>query len=170
MKNVLLAVVGSALMGSAALAADLPVKAAPRPIPVHSWTGCYVGAGGGYGFSTQQRQVINNEGPLVFDGDNAELALNSDPGTVLYTDTVGGRGWFGTVQGGCDYQFANSNWVVGVFADGDWSDIKGDYQLFNNVFTGERKLSSSWAVGGRIGWLVTPTLLSFVSGGYTRAH
>src|SRR5690242_10803324 len=119
MRKLLLAsaLVGSSIVGSAALAAELPVKSAPRPMPVRTWTGCYIGAGGGYGFATQQRQVINNEGPLVFEGDTAELALNSDPGTVLYTDTLGSRGWFGTIQGGCDYQFANSNWVVGVFAD-----------------------------------------------------
>ncbi len=32
------------------------------------------------------------------------------------------------------------------------------------------KLNRSWAAGGRIGYLVNPSLLTFVSGGYTQAH
>ena len=45
------------------------------------------------------------------------------------TDTfsTGGKGWFGTVQGGCDYQFKTGSWaiVVGAFGDYDFADIKG---------------------------------------------
>ena len=37
----------------------------------------------------------------------------------------GGRGWFGTVQVGCDYQIG-SNIVIGAFGDYDFSGIKGD--------------------------------------------
>ena len=36
-----------------------------------------------------------------------------------------GRGWFGTVQVGCDYQ-VGSNLVIGAFADYDFSGLKGD--------------------------------------------
>ena len=35
---------------------------------------------------------------------------------------------------------------------------------------GEEKLKSSWAAGGRIGWLPLQQLLLYVSGGYTQAH
>jgi outer membrane immunogenic protein len=31
-------------------------------------------------------------------------------------------------------------------------------------------MSSSWDVGGRIGWLVTPQVLTYFSGGYTQAR
>ena len=34
----------------------------------------------------------------------------------------------------------------------------------------QEKLSSQWAVGGRIGGLVFPQLLTYFSGGYTEAH
>jgi hypothetical protein len=40
------------------------------------------------------------------------------------TTDVGGRGWFGTVKVGCDYQIS-SNLVIGAFADYDFSGIKG---------------------------------------------
>ena len=36
--------------------------------------------------------------------------------------------------------------------------------------TGSQKLDSQWSVGGRVGYLVLPQLLTYVSGGYTQAH
>jgi outer membrane immunogenic protein len=48
--------------------------------------------------------------------------------TRLSSDlTQGGRGWLATVQGGCDYQFAGTKFVIGAFADGDWTNIRGDH-------------------------------------------
>src|SRR4051794_37676780 len=100
----LLAAVAFAGFASSALAADMPVKAArPAPAmvaPVSSWTGIYVGAGGGYG---------------MYDYDS----FVSLGGVVTSTSgRAGGRGWFGTVQVGADYQFAD-RWVFGLFADYD---------------------------------------------------
>ena len=85
--------------------------------------------------------------------------------------TSGGRGYFGTVQGGCDYQFALGSWnmVVGAFGDYDFANEKGQLNLPSLNQFGQEKLSSKWAVGGRIGWLVTPSLLTYFSGGYTEA-
>jgi outer membrane immunogenic protein len=42
-----------ALIGTPALAADMPLKAPPPPAPIASWTGCYVGGevGGAWGDS-----------------------------------------------------------------------------------------------------------------------
>jgi outer membrane immunogenic protein len=151
--------VALATMGSAG-AADLarPVyKAAPPPLPVYSWTGCYVGAGVGYGLWNQDHQ---------------EFTLAGAPQSLITTS--GGRGWLGDVQVGCDYQFAGpwGNWVIGAFADYDWADIKGDHDLslFTFPFTAREKLSSQWSVGGRLGWLPYERLLVFVSGGYTQAR
>ena len=62
------------------LAADLRApayKGPPPPAPVYSWTGCYVGAGGGYGMWNQE---------------NSDLG----PGEITAVQTDGGRGWFGT--------------------------------------------------------------------------
>ena len=151
----------SLLVPAAAIAADLgrpaPVyKAPPPPAPVYTWTGCYLGGGGGYGMWNQ------------------DLASTAPPEDVIgsgtsLTTTAGGRGWFGTVQVGCDYQVA-SDWVIGAFADWDFGNLKGTPQLPDTVFAGHEKQTWAWAVGVRVGYLVLPQLLAYASGGFTEAH
>jgi outer membrane immunogenic protein len=162
MKKLTLALTAAfvAQVGGHAIAADMPARVkAPPPVvaPVASWTGCYVGGGGGYGLWYQ-------ENTPYFDVTRIQI-----------TDTFSnsGKGWFGTLQGGCDYQFGGiGSWqiVVGAFADYDFADMNG--RRTDPVFAavGDEKLSSQWAVGGRIGLLVTPQLLTYFSGGYTEAQ
>ena len=83
------------------------------------------------------------------------------------TVTSGGRGWFGTAGAGCDYQ-VSSNIVIGAYGDWDFGDIKGNPSALG--FVGSESEKWAWAAGGRIGWLVTPTVLTYFSGGYTQAH
>lgn len=162
MKKMLLALTAAAAFTGSAYAADLParmpVKAAPPPVPVASWTGCYVGGGGGYGLWNQEAQGFTDGPPRT---------------QVTDTVTFGGRGWFGTVQGGCDYQFnlGSLGLVIGAFGDYDFADINGQHRdvAFIVPQVANEKLSSQWAVGGRIGALVTPQLLTFFSAGYTEA-
>lgn len=152
------AAISFALAGTA-VAADLrrpaPVKA-PTPVVVagYNWTGCYLGGGGGYGMWNQDSRAYDAAGAPF------------GPET-----TNGGRGWFGTVQVGCDYQIG-SNIVVGAFGDYDFSGLKGDVHLAGIFWHGDEKLKSSWAAGGRIGWLPfqQSQFLVFMSGGFTQAR
>jgi outer membrane immunogenic protein len=89
--------------------------------------------------------------------------------TTSQTTTAGGRGGFGTVQVGCDYQLSG-DWVIGAFADWDFGSLGGKPELSNERWFGTEKQNWSWAVGGRVGYLVPPRLLAYVSGGYTQAH
>jgi outer membrane immunogenic protein len=152
MKKVLVTAAAlTALIAAPALAADLPrpaLKAPPPPLPpVYSWTGCYIGAGGGYGMWDQK---------MLADG-----VGQSEP------FTAGGKGWFGTVGGGCDYQLS-SDWLIGAFADYDFADIKGTPNLFG--FFGHEKETWAWAVGARLGYIVAPGVMGYVNGGYTQKH
>ena len=66
MKTILGALAMSALFAAPVIAADLParmpVKAAPVVVaPVFSWTGCYIGAHGGYGFGQERWSEV---GPI----------------------------------------------------------------------------------------------------------
>jgi outer membrane immunogenic protein len=161
----LLALAGAALVPMSALAADLgaPVyKSAPPPPPppVYNWTGCFVGAGGGYGMN-------NVEG--------SGLESNPEFLTPFNEGTTGGRGWLGQVSGGCDYQFSTGNfgnWVVGLFGDYEFMDLTGNHigPPFEDSGVANLKENSAWAFGGRIGYLITPNFLTYWDGGYTQTH
>src|SRR5436309_9511842 len=118
MQRFLLGSAAALAVTGSAMAADMPVKAPPvtraPPVQVYNWTGCYVNGGGGYGMFNQD--------------------ITADDAKV----TQGGRGWFGTVGGGCDLQIA-SNWVIGAFGDYDFSSLKGDF-----VLGGRDKETSAW--------------------------
>ncbi len=108
--------------------------------------------GGGYGFSNSDSFRSNDNG----------VAVSSSV-------TNGGRGFFGTVGGGCDLQFGQ-RWVIGAFGNYDFADIKGDSAIPNTNLVGREKQDSAWAVGGRLGYTLTPTILTYVNGGYTQAR
>jgi outer membrane immunogenic protein len=154
-------------MGVVAHAADqrLPYKMPRSVAPVYNWTGCYVGAGGGYGMSNEETALVTR------------TALPGIPAGTTFVNglTQGGRGWLATAQVGCDYQTSGlfgGNWVIGAFTDADWTNIKGRHTGGNiniGLIQGEERLRREWAVGGRVGWLFRPALLAYVSGGYTRA-
>lgn len=161
MKKFVLAVAAMAAFSGPALAADMVAKAPLRAAPIAyaaSWTGCYIGGGGGYGLWNQE---------------NTSYDDRTVPRTQLTaTNTAGGRGYFGTVGAGCDYQFPIGTWnlVVGAFGDYDFASIKGNMDQPWFGAYGREKMSSAWAVGGRVGVLITPSLLGYFSAGYTEAY
>ena len=119
MKKLALALVAAtaSLTAGSAFAADLPARTyskAPPPViaPVANWTGCYISGGLGYSLFHQEN-VTYVEGP---------------PRTAVTGQwDVGGRGWTGRAQGGCDYQLGMGGWnvVIGLFGDYDWTDVSG---------------------------------------------
>jgi len=171
MKKLVLALTAAAALTAPALAADMApryAKAPPPVVAVTNWTGCYVGGGGGYGLWNQE-----NTGYFDFPGGLFENLRAVVPARTRLTETVttGGRGYFGTVQGGCDYQFAvgANQFVIGAFGDYDFAGMKGNHNPPGTNIWAQEKLTDAWSVGGRIGWLVTPSLLTYFSAGYTEA-
>ena len=161
MKKFALALTAVAALTAPALAADMApryVKAAPAPVAVVSWTGCYIAGGGGYGLWNQESQDYGRVTGV------RTAALDTQY-------TTGGRGYFGTVGGGCDYQVpvGSYNFVIGAFGDYDFASMKGNFASPLG-FGGREKLDDQWSVGGRIGLLITPSLLTYFSAGYTEAH
>jgi outer membrane immunogenic protein len=145
-----------------AYAADLrpAMKApmAPMAPPPPTFTGCYVNGGAGYGLWN----IDHFGNPSTFDESSS-------------ASTSGGRGWLGRVGGGCDYQFGSgsgfwSNWVVGAFADYDFMDLHRNFAVADGSGVGNEKEKSAWAVGGRIGYLVTPNVFTYWNGGYTETR
>lgn len=151
MKSALIASVTAVVLSTgSALAAEmaLPLKAPPAPAPAYTWTGCYIDAGAGYGLWNQD---ISSPTPLA-----------------VGETTYGGRGWLGRFGAGCDYQIAPS-WVIGVLGDYDWADLHGVITPFPAV-GGEEKERGAWAVGGRIGYAITPSVLTYADAGFTEAR
>ena len=157
MKKVLLALTAVAAMTGSASAADLaarPYVKAPMAAPVPSWTGFYIFGGGGGGIWDANTGVQTTVGAIPL---------------LPWNQKQGGDGWFGTVGAGYDWQFAGT-WVAGVFADGQFGSLKGTIQDQGPFFAGNIKNDYSWAVGGRLGYLVAPNVLSYVNGGYSSSH
>jgi outer membrane immunogenic protein len=154
MKKLIIALTAVAAFTGSASAADLaarPYTKAPMMAPVYNWTGFYIfgGAGGG-----------------LWDADSS-VRTTAAPITTLSRDQrMGGDGWFGTVGIGYDWQF-NSKWVAGIFADGQFGDIRGSLSDSFIGTEGREKLRTSYAAGARIGYLVAPNVLSYVNAGYS---
>jgi outer membrane immunogenic protein len=170
MRKALLATIAFVAMnvGSAAVAADLPVKAAPPPPPMvyDSWTGFYIGAevGGKWGRTTWTTTAIANPPflPII----DASSPRTFDPSSFR----VGG-------YLGYDWQFA-SQWVAGIEVDFAWADktvttagIPGCAVVCVIGFPGPQADTSSvrmrWdaSARGRLGYLIAPSVLLYGTGG-----
>ncbi len=155
MQKTLLAAALAAGLGisGGAYAADLTaggsLKDAPVYAPEVSWTGFYLGAGGG-GAAT-----------------SSDLKALIGSFTLAEANGIGGVGGFGTVQVGYDRQF--SRFVGGVFADYDFDSVDSKVSFFNGHLSFPFNLNDSWTVGGRLGYLVNPNTLAYALAGYTEA-
>ena len=101
-----------ALLSGTAFAADMGTRVArtalPAPAPYRSWTGCYVGAHVGAGWS--RTTFTDANGTVIPAG--SDIRAN------------GGANVVGGAQIGCDYEFAK-NWVIGAAGDFTWANIEG---------------------------------------------
>ena len=127
-----------------------------------SWTGFYIfgGAGGG-----------------IWDA-NGGVDSTATGACIVCTNTrTGGDGWFGTVGAGYDWQIRPRPGCVGIFGDGTFGNLKGnigDAGVFaggaSTGIVGSVKMETAWAAGARVGYLITPNVLSYVNGGYTGTY
>ena len=139
-----------------AKAAEFTTEAPPPP-PVH-WTGLYVGANGGVG------------------GNKTDYPFSINLGTPFWgSASLTSSGGFGGGQIGYNYQFS-SDWVAGIEADIDASDIDGKLSASASTPGGSGSISAGtkldWfgTVRGRIGYLLTPSALLYGTGGLAFGH
>jgi outer membrane immunogenic protein len=150
-KRILLSGISATAFAASALAADLPPPApAPYrpllPVPVFSWTGCYIGGNLGYG---HESRTWNATVTTVFSGPASQR--------------TSGGGFVGGGQLGCDYQFGGL--VVGVEGMLDGSTI--DKISAVNVVPGATLRDEiNWfaTATGRVGWSFDQVLL-YAKGG-----
>jgi outer membrane immunogenic protein len=158
MKKILLATVAliATAIAAPASAADLaaqPYKAAPIAAPMmYDWSGFYIGANGGYGWSRQCIDIT---------------ALNN----VAFGFAEGCKDAGGGIVGGqVGYRWQAGNWVFGVEAQGDWANLRNDHvSLFNAANTWKSNINALGLFTGQLGYAVNNVLL-YVKGGAAVAN
>lgn len=159
-----------------AVASAMPVKAAP--VTLFNWTGVYVGA------AIADRAAVSNWRTLAIDNHSGAGFVNPDPTTnpaSFFSSNLQGR-----LYSGYNWQFS-PKWVAGVEADFGFGDsrmkrggIPGAYGNGINAFDVSNQspgtdgafhdsttVKMGWdaTIRGRLGMLVTPTVLFYATGG-----
>ena len=146
---------------------DVKARLASMTEPVSSWRGFYVGvnAGGGFGTNRAQETGLPTTGALAIVA-SRDFTLNHNASGFVGGGQVG-------------YNFQIDRWVLGVEADFDGANIGGTGQVTGagvaqrngvNGFAGNfvnatEKVNYIGTVRGRVGGLVTESLLLYATGG-----
>jgi outer membrane immunogenic protein len=164
MKRLLLAGLAFSALIMPAMAADMPLKALPPP---PTWTGFYWGANVGW-IGSSQYNITNTGTDTGTSGLGTLLSVGAIPGTIA----VSHSGFIGGGQIGYNWQTA-PNWVWGIEADFQGSTANGSagavslsqpgFFPVTTVFKYE--LDDLGTVRARLGWLSSPNLLWYGTGG-----
>jgi outer membrane immunogenic protein len=172
------------ILGTAApaVAADIPVKARPAPVIVDTWNwnGFYLGVNGGYSWGRSRTTVDYFNVP-------AGTPIVPPAGSI----TSGTFNLNGGIAGGqVGYNWAGNGWLWGFEADLQWSGEKGSATfscapagafvpgvcnpnltfllpgaIAGTTLTLEQQIQWFGTLRARAGWLVTPSVLLYATGG-----
>jgi outer membrane immunogenic protein len=166
MKKIAAAATFLALTAGPALAADMPLKAAPVPVAsVYNWTGFYIGLNAGYGWG----DASSRNDPI----DAASQSLFAGFNPSAFNTGFHQRGAIAGGQIGYNWQLS-SRMVAGLETDLQWSDVHGrDFRTtvintgvlvpFNSI--AERQFEWFGTLRGRLGFLAAPNVLLYGTGG-----
>jgi outer membrane immunogenic protein len=165
-----------AMSAVGAAAADLPArtytKAPAMMVPIYNWTGFYVGlnAGGAWNESNPTTTTLFPVAGYFADSSVPAIAL-------VGNQHVNRSGFTGGVTGGYNWQVNNA--VLGIEADFNYFGVRGSATgtalypcCLASSFTINSSVSTDWlaTVRGRIGFLATPALLLYGTGGLAVAN
>jgi outer membrane immunogenic protein len=171
MKNIATGFVAVAALGlgvcNGALAADMPVRYV-APAPVATWTGFYASVDLGYARQTNSDAWNPLPSPAGFGV--VAGGINGQTGSPQDRGVVGGFNF------GYNYQFWSA-WVAGIEGDFMWASLGTNNAgpwvtpggLINNAASLTNFAESvNWlaSVRGRLGWLWTPNLMLYGTGGF----
>jgi outer membrane immunogenic protein len=164
------------LLGTQAWAADMALKsAAPSQTSIsYSWTGFYLGGEFGGGWSDETLNYAPNDqvAASLLNGNAGIPGQQPFPsGPIRQAGVVGG------LEVGYNWQFSEQ-WLAGVEADFSFSGMRGDatgksvfvpaapgFAGFTNIVNASQTTDWYGTIRGRAGWLATPNLLLFGTGG-----
>jgi outer membrane immunogenic protein len=176
MRRVFFGIAIATILTTSAMAADLAVKAPPIPPVVYDWTGFYIGLNLGYSWGRSSDLSTLTNFPL---------------GLPYFSNTDSSRmdGVVGGAQAGYNWQV--TNWVLGIEQDLDGTGqrskrsftcptgvctpatpLGGPLALVVLVpgpavpFSMSQRLDWFSTIRGRVGYLVTPKVLLYGTGGF----
>jgi outer membrane immunogenic protein len=183
MKRIVVCVAAALVVTAGQAAAEgLPPTSrirAPGTVVGPNWNGFYIGAGIGAGVvshdlsgtETKNREVCKEWKKVKYGKYHCFVCTKYgyEQDTKSFSDSgTSDVGIFGVVAVGYD-RVLREGWVGGVFADYDFgSGISGDVSV-GGVNT-SLDHNHSWAVGVRLGHLITPSTLLYGAAGYTQAE
>jgi outer membrane immunogenic protein len=174
-KKLAFAVAIFALSATAASAADLaarPYTKAPVVAPIYNWTGFYVGLNAGGAWNDSNATTTTVFTPAGY------FAASSIPAIALAgNQNINRSGFTGGLTAG--YNWQANNWLVGIESDFNYFGVKGSTSTSAlypccapTGFTVNSSVSSDWLITlrGRVGVLVSPSLLLYGTGGLAVAN
>ena len=171
MRAILTAAVGILGLTSAAMAADMPRKAALAPLPPPAlWTGFYVGGNVGASWG----QIDTSNASVTTNGLLTSGVVGLQAGTFAGPDrSLDSKGSFiGGIQFGYNYEFVN-HVVLGLEGDFNWTRNKANDSFAASVqgptYSGETKADWIATARGRLGYSFG-AFLPYVTGGAAFAH
>ena len=180
LRRTLLASAGAMALTGAAVAADLGARPPPPvflpPPPIFSWTGLYLGVNAGGTWSNSN--TVDTTAVPVFAAPTFETELALSSALATTSVPVSNSGFIGGGQIGYNYQFNNS-FVAGVEADlqgiagstqtgkvfGSGVPVNFPAETITSAVGANKRVDYIGTVRGRLGFLVTPTLLAYGTGG-----
>jgi outer membrane immunogenic protein len=180
MKTAIYASIASVLIGTSAFAADMAVKAPPPApaLPPISWSGLYGGINVGGTWSDEPINVSTTNlffCPTNFCGGGQATAAAFAQGTNG-TFSGASAGFVGGGQFGYNWQL--NSWVAGFEADIQGTGVKATGESNATVVSAAspsnfvttnvsvaKEIDYLGTVRGRLGWLASPTMLVYGTGG-----
>jgi outer membrane immunogenic protein len=161
LKN-MLAAAAALFMSTPVMAADLapaPMEPVAPIVAPFTWSGFYIGIWGGGRTADTDWETTD-----AYEDDGSPIPFESDPSA---SDTT--TSFRGAVYAGYNWQFAPT-WVAGLEADVGYAKNDGEIDRIPGLDdTGdsfaETELSWDASIRGRVGFLVTPTMMLFGTGG-----
>jgi len=120
------------------------------------WNGFYVGIVGGGAWNAASFTDLGDLG-----GTGAQFT----PGTTFWTPSISGA----TLGGQVGHNWQNGVFVYGLEADLNWASAKSS-ALIGGFTTATTSVDWFGTVRGRVGFVATPMLLMYLTGGLAIAH